>query len=509
MRESGVLMPLFSLPGKYGIGGIGDAKKFIDQLAEAKQRYWQVLPLDPMTDEFCPYQALSCMGGDPIYISPDILCEKGLLTRDELAGFEEALEEASEAAAEDSVDYETVVPRHMALLRKAYERFEPDAAYAVFVKDNADWLEDYAAYRSGLDAGDAAFHRWTQYEFFSEWNELRGYAHSKGVEIIGDISYFVSYDSVDRARHPELFQLDQEGGMQFVSGAPPDAFTPDGQCWGDPLYDWKKHERTGYAWWIERFRQKAAMYDRIRIDHMRGFEAYYAVPEETREPKEGHWEKGPGAALFDAVRTALPDQSGNAGSQGAGGHGGEGTAKPGGEGRLGTAGIIAEDLGFITDDVRALIKATGFPGMKVLQFAFDSDEKNDYLPFNYDTDRTVVYTGTHDNDTTLGWYHKAPDWKKRFFTWYVREKSVIGDKYGGGEVFDEGKAADAMVELAMSTRAETCIIPLQDVLGLGSEARINTPGTSKGNWRWRLREGGLTGDVLAKLKHLTEKYNRV
>ena len=488
MRSSGILMPVFSLPGEYGIGDLsGEAYGFIDRLEEAGQKYWQILPLDPMTEENCPYQALSCMGGDPLFISPDELAGAGLLTLNDLRVL------GSETGSEGPVDYGSVKPARYKALIKAFRRFRPDSSYEEFCGANKDWLDPYSKYRAEHERDDLAgimdgllsesdreiFHKWTQYEFFREWDKLHSYASSKGIKIIGDMPYFVSYDSVDVRSHRELFLLNSEGGMEFVSGAPPDGFTPKGQCWGDPIYDWDKNRETGYDWWIKRFRQKLEMFDKIRIDHMRGFESFFMIPEGSREPMEGHWGKGPGMDLFEALTKELGDMD-----------------------------IIAEDLGFLTDAVRELIRDTGYPGMKVLQFAFDSDESNTYLPFNYDTDHTVVYTGTHDNDTACGWYEKAEDWKKKFFTWYVREKTDIGDKYGAGEVFDEAVSADAMVELAMSTRAETCVIPMQDVLGLGSEARVNVPGTAQGNWRWRMDKDAFTDDVLAKLKEMTEEHGR-
>ena len=324
------------------------------------------------------------------------------------------------------------------------------------------------------------YHRWTQYEFFDEWDRLRKYAHAKGVELIGDIPYYAAFESADCWSHPELFRLAAGGGEGFEAGAPPDAFTSKGQCWGNPVYNWDAHKEQNYDWWIRRIHQQFRFFDVVRLDHMRGFESYYAIPEETEDPRDGHWEKGPGMELFNAIRDTL-----------------------------GECRFIAEDLGYLTQEVKDMLTEAGYPGMKVLQFAFDTSEENVYLPMNYDTDNSVIYTGTHDNDTTLGWYAKAEEWKKRFVSWYLREKEGLSDgAEEPDEIMEPEAAVKGLVELALSSRCETCIIPMQDYLLLGSEARVNVPGVAKGNWRWQMDEDAFSHELAESIAEVTIRCGR-
>ncbi|MDO4869266.1 MAG: 4-alpha-glucanotransferase [Bacillota bacterium] len=498
MRKSGILLPIFSLPSAGGKGGLGqEAYDFIDKLAEAGQHYWQVLPIGPVNEENCPYQSASSFAGEITYISLQKLAEEGLLTSEEA---DLPLKEA---------------------LGKAFDRFDDHALFEAFCWYEREWLDDYALYTalsehfgtgrwdswsdSLRDRDPQALHewtmkleqdiqycKWTQYLFFRQWHQLLEYAHTKGIEMIGDLPYFAAFESADCWAARELFMVDANGRQTFLAGAPPDAFTAEGQCWGNPVYDWAQHRAQGYSWWMRRIRQQFRFFDVVRIDHMRGFESFYVIPAETEDPKDGHWEKGPGTEFFDTVKAQL------------------------GEGRF-----IAEDLGYLTEEVKEMVRNTGFPGMKILQFAFDTGEENVYLPFNYDTDNAVVYNGTHDNDTTMGWYKKAEDWKQRFVSWYLREKSDIPEerKY---ELFagykSEESAADAimepreavrgLIEMAFSTRCDTCIISMQDYLMLGSEARINVPGIAEGNWVWQMDEGAFTEELAAYISEISGIYDR-
>ncbi len=514
MRASGILLPIFSLPSPYGYGDMGEeAYRFIDKLAEAGQKYWQVLPIGPVNEEFCPYQSSSSFAGEPLLLSLQRLEEKGLLNADDL-----------QAAAS--------IENKKKILRIAFHNFcrklqgdeQAPFHYRAFCRMEERWLDDYALFSALTDyygdgdwstwdgdirsrtpdaiarwsvklSYEVEFYRWMQYEFFSQWDELRKYAHEKGIELIGDIPYYAAHDSADCWANPKLFRLDEGYQELFYAGAPPDAFTAEGQCWGNPVYDWQVHKEQGYRWCIDRIGQQLRFFDVVRIDHMKGFESYYVVPADTEDPKEGHWEKGPNMELFSELQKQ----------------------------RKGCR-FIAEDLGYLTQEVRDMMKEVGYPGMKVLQFAFDTGEENLYLPFNYDSDNYVVYTGTHDNDTTLGWYEKAEDWKQKFVSWYLREKSDItperkeelfgtaadGDVNGtaADAILDPCEAVTGLVELAHSSRCDTCIIPMQDYLLKGSEARVNVPGTPKGNWRWQMESGAFTSELAAAIRQMTQRYGR-
>lgn len=513
MKKSGILLPVFSLPSKYGRGRFsGEAMEFIDKISAAGQSYWQILPLDPAGKAMSPYMSPSCFAGDTSFLDPETLFEKGMFTRDDLNECREFHD-----------------PRHFEyILRRAFEKntsaFEKNAD-AGYIDENASWLDDHALFMAvsgvtgtmtwsgwpdeirrrtpdglkkwrDLLAEDIEFHKIMQAEFFSEWKRVIDHAHEKNIRIIGDMPFYPGRDSVDLWAHIDLFKAHSDGRLDSVSGCPPDAFSPDGQLWGTPVYDWDAMEKSGFSWWINRLRQNLKYYDVIRLDHTRGFQAYYEIPASEETALNGSWQPGPGMKLFDTVKKELGDVS-----------------------------LIAEDLGYITPEVKQLISDAGLPGMKVLQFAFDSDWDNPHLPENY-TDNCVVYTGTHDNDTTLGWYDSIEDWKKRFLTYYARHEysSVLAPALGidspsdssddvtsdpNGPEMSREKALLAMIELAMASPADTCIIPLQDLLKLGSRARINVPGTVTGNWTWQMEPDLFDDEAVSAIRDLTERYKRI
>ena len=501
MRESGILMPVSSLPGPYGIGCFGkEAFKFVDFLADAGQKIWQLLPLSPTGYGDSPYQSCSAFAGNPYFIDLDALKEEGLLTAAQLK---------AEPWGDDpkQVDYGTLYTSRYKVLRTAYAAWRkackglhgcsdyfPDDYYA-FTLSNEAWLEDYALYmalkvangmknwvewerpyrlrdKAALAAFAAeneeeiGFWKFVQYKFSTQWQAVKQYANDKGVQILGDIPIYVSADSVDAWVGGKLFELDAEGRFARVAGCPPDYFSADGQLWGNPLYNWTYHKQTGYAWWVQRVRHALGIYDLLRIDHFRGFDEYYSIPYGDPTAEFGKWEKGPGYALFKTMK----EQIGN---------------KP----------VIAEDLGFLTPSVIRLVKKTGYPGMKILQFAFDSREESDYLPHNY-TANSVVYTGTHDNDTTLGWYHTIPACDRRFAKNYL---NIKGNK----------KVTWEFIRAAIASVSDTAIIPMQDYLELGSEARINTPSTLGDNWKWRMSAEQLSPELAEEILELCKLYGRV
>lgn len=489
MRSGGILLPIFSLPSPHGIGTLGaEARRFVDFLADAGQRYWQILPVCPTSYGDSPYSSFSTFAGNPYFIDLDQLALDGLLTSLEIkaAGF----------AKNEGVDYADLFAKRFPLLRKAFTRFEqqPPEDFADFCADNP-WLEDYALFMvikddhagaSWLDwpedlrrrwpealervrrdhARDLEFWRCVQYLFFRQWRELKRYANDRGVQIIGDLPIYVALDSVDVWAAPEQFQLDEALRPTEVAGCPPDGFTADGQLWGNPLYDWERMRQDGYGWWMERFRRHCEIYDVVRIDHFRGFEAYYAIPYGDATARNGRWREGPGLDFFRAV-----------------------------ERHVGKPPIIAEDLGFLTDGVRQLLRDTGFPGMKVLEFAFDSREDSDYLPHNY-TRQCVCYTGTHDNSTVLGWAQCANPDDVRYATEYLRATPKEGLNW-------------AMMRGAWSSVADLAVVQMQDVLGLDDSARINTPSTVGENWRWRMDKKALTPQLAGRLRREMEIYRRL
>ncbi len=513
-KSKGVLMPLFSLPSKYGIGCISEeAYRFVDWLADTGHEYWQVLPLNPTGCGDSPYQPLSSFAGNAYFIDPCDLIAQGLLSEEEAAAgagadYGRAGSDAVEDADPDAgrVDYEGLYDGRMEMLRTAYHRFDSavegasvvtgSREFREFCDDNEEWLDDYALFmalreRFGRElswdewpealqrreawamdearaecADGIGFYKWTQFEFYRQWAALKAYANTAGVKIIGDMPIYVSYDSADCWANPGQFQLDGELRSLLVAGVPPDAFTAEGQLWGNPLYDWDKMRADGYGWWIRRMRQSFRMYDVIRLDHFRGFESYYAVPADAENAINGEWKKGPGMELFNALAEAI-------------------AAETDGQGDTDAADLlrdrfIAEDLGFLTEEVRLLLQESGFPGTKVLQFGFDGDPGNIYLPENY-PENCVVYTGTHDNDTTVGWFEGLEDWKQEPVLRYLGI-----ERAGAVDSSLAETVCDALIEKALTSRADLCIIPLQDYLHLGSEARTNIPGTVGGNWCWRL-----------------------
>ena len=496
-RASGVLLHPTALPGKRGIGSLGrEASAFVDWLADAGQRYWQICPLVPTGYGDSPYQGFSAFAGNPNLIDLDELIDLDLLEKTDLRSFD--------GLPEDRVDFGTLIPLKKAALEAAWRRFQDgrgpngmESEYAAFKAKAAYWLDDFALFmvlkdRHGGhpwnlwneefrlrtpealeslakdDAGNLESHRFFQFLFFRQWSALKKAAAAKGIGIIGDLPIFVSFDSSDCWANPGLFQLDSKRNPVRVAGVPPDYFSKTGQLWGNPLYDWKAMQRNGFAWWISVLRDKLNQYDVLRIDHFRGFSAFWSVPFGEKTAVNGKWVPAPGRALFEEVRK-----------------------------QLGDIPIIAEDLGVITDDVVELIDRCGFPGMKVLQFAFDSSEENDYLPHNYGN-HCLVYTGTHDNDTSAGWYDSAPESDRRT----AREYLGLDEDAGGKD------AAAAMVRAALASVADVAVTPLQDILELGSEARFNTPGTLGGNWTWRAPSGSFGAAEAARLRKLTEIYGR-
>lgn len=493
-RSSGILFHPTSLPGKYGIGTLGkEAYAFIDFLKKSRQKLWQIFPLGPTGYGDSPYQSFSSFAGNPYLIDFDLLIEAHLLS-------EEDLRDVFFGDNEEYIDYGAIYNQKYPLLRKAYENFKSSDNHEMrenlehFKRENASWLNDYSLYISlknhfnGLPwnewahdiknrehgamehyrnelADDIEYHNFIQFLFFKQWGDVKRYANENGIKIIGDIPIFVAADSSDAWANPEIFLFDEERKPVKVAGVPPDYFSATGQLWGNPLYNWQKLKETNYNWWVERVRANLSTCDIIRIDHFRGFEAYWAVPYGDDTAINGQWEPGPGIDLFNAIKS-----------------------------QLGKLPIIAEDLGLMTQGVIDLREATGFPGMKILGFAFDSGEENDYLPHTY-TKNCVVYTGTHDNDTLIGWFQKAKEEDRQFARDYLNSRS------------DDEIHWDA-IRGAWSSVASMAISPVQDFLGLGSEARINTPGVAAGNWQWRLRHGVLTDELAERIAKLTRVYSR-
>jgi 4-alpha-glucanotransferase len=492
-RTSGILLHPTSLPSRWGIGDLGaSAYAFVDYLVASGQQRWQVMPLGPTGYGDSPYQSFSSFAGNPLLVSPDRLVEDGLLTAEDLAD--------APVFPDDAVDFGAVIPFKHTLLRRSFARFHEAAspelrqALATFRAEHAAWLEDFAlfmalkqafggawpdwepalarhepaAVAAAFDehAGEVTYQVYAQFQFFRQWTALRAYANERGVKIIGDIPIFVAYDSADVWGSRELFFIGDDLRPTVVAGVPPDYFSATGQLWGNPLYRWDVLDRQGYDWWIERLRAVLTLVDIVRLDHFRGFAAYWEVPADEETAINGRWVEGPGAALFEAVGEAL-----------------------------GSLPIIAEDLGVITPDVEELRDAFGFPGMKVLQFAFGGKSENAYLPHNYTERRCVVYSGTHDNDTTLGWWRAASEEDRRHVQLYLgRSGEDIGWDF---------------IRLALASTADTAVVPLQDVLKLGSEARMNTPGRLGGNWSWRYTSGQLDRFAAERLRQLAELYGRL
>lgn len=491
-RASGVLLPIASLPSKYGIGSLSKcAYDFVDFLQRAGQRYWQILPLGPTGYGDSPYQSFSTFAGNPYFIDLERLVEEGLLSKEECEAFD--AEECGQY-----IDYQKIYETRFQVLRKAFERssFTEQEEYRSFLEENREWLDDYCLYMAVknyyggsswneweesirlqrpeavehfkvLLADEIEFFRFQQYYFQKQWYQLKAYANEHGVEIIGDIPIYVAFDSADTWSHPKLFQFDENGTPTGIAGCPPDGFSATGQVWGNPLYDWEYHKATGYEWWIKRMNRCFKLYDIVRVDHFRGFDEYFSIPYGQDTAVGGHWVKGPGLSLFEALKE-----------------------------RLGEMKIIAEDLGFLTESVIKLVQDTGYPGMKILEFAFDSREQSNYLPHTY-TRNCVAYTGTHDNQTAVGWFRNLPD-----------EDYQMAVKYLDLKKEDENEIHWKMIRTVMASVADTAIIPIQDYLGLDDAARINTPSSLGGNWTWRMRADVLTDNLMKKIRELTELYGR-
>ena len=490
MRKSGILLPVSSIPSKYGIGTFSkEAYEFVDFLERAGQKYWQILPLGPTGYGDSPYQSFSTFAGNPYYIDLEGLIEKGWLTEAECA-------ECDFGGDSRYVDYEKIYLSRFEVLRKAYERshIREDGEFRKFKEENAFWLEDYALYMAvknsfgGISwieweedirlrregamaaykekyAAETEFYEFQQYIFAAQWFALKKYANGKGIDIIGDIPIYVAFDSADTWASPELFQLDEKCIPVGVAGCPPDSFSATGQLWGNPLYRWEYHKETGYEWWMRRIAYCYRLYDVVRIDHFRGFDEYYFIPYGDETAEFGHWEKGPGYDIFQVMKEKVGD-------------------KP----------VIAEDLGYLTPSVLKLVEKTGYPGMKVLQFAFDGSAYNDYIPHNY-TANYDVYTGTHDNDTTLGWYESLDRQDKAFARRYLNITARKDVEWN-------------FIRAAFGSISDTAIIPMQDYLGLGAEARINIPSTLGQNWKWRMLPGEFTDGLAEEILSLTKLYGR-
>lgn len=490
MRKSGILMHISSLPSPWGIGTMGaEARKFADFLHESGQKYWQILPISPTGYGDSPYQSFSAYAGNPYFIDLDILSEWGLLEKSDYASIDWGSDPSR-------VDFGLLYENRFDVLRKAAASllYTADSEFIAFCRSSAFWLDDYALFMALKDSHGGAswtdwerplrfrkpdalreakgrlakeidFYKALQYLFFKQWGLLKSYAGEKGISIIGDMPIYVAPDSSDLWAQPHLFMLNSELKPTYVAGCPPDGFSENGQLWGNPLYDWEEMEKNGYSWWISRIRHQFEIYDVLRIDHFRGFDEYYTIPYGSDTAKIGRWQKGPGIGLFDAVKAAIGEKQ-----------------------------IIAEDLGYLNDSVRKLLRDCGFPGMKVLQFAFDSREDSDYLPHNFSS-HCVAYTGTHDNDTISGWFGTAPEADVKKAREYLR-------------IHDDESEAKAMLCALWGSVADLAIAQMQDLLKLGSEGRMNTPSTLGGNWLWRMRPDTDLAEISAWLLRFTELYGR-
>lgn len=490
MRRNGILMHISSLPSLYGIGSLGSsAYDFVDFLHEGGQSIWQVLPTNPTSYGDSPYQSFSAFAGNPYFIDLDILYENGLISK-------EIINLSKYTKNYDAVDYAWVYENRKTVFLEAYKNFDFTLAdYIEFCSNNKAWLDSYALFMALKDSHlGSAWYEWEdkykfkeadaitafesenkhtvdmykmeQYLFHIQWKKLRKYANEKGIKIIGDMPIYTAYDSADVWENPHLFKLDKNLCPTHVAGCPPDAFSLDGQRWGNPLYDWSVMKKDNYSWFSSRMSNMKKLFDIIRIDHFRGFAEYYSIPAEHESAKNGKWLKGPGISLFRCIRE-----------------------------NCGETEIIAEDLGFLTPSVKKLLKDCAFPGIKVLQFAFDAREESDYLPHNYEKN-CVVYTGTHDNDTVLGWFATADSSDTEYAKKYLHLSKEEGYNWG-------------MIRGAMQSPADTCILQMQDLLGLDNRARMNTPSTLGGNWSWRIRSECINSWLSEILYKLTKTYCRL
>ena len=533
-RNAGILMPVSSLPSPYGIGTFGkDAYDFVTFVKECNHKYWQVLPLGPTTYGDSPYQSYSAFAGNPYFVDLDMLIEAGFLLKSEVISRDWGDGIVPVNVSEDDavngrfgtyrngnigderyVSYEKIYNNRFDILRIAYNRFKAACAeskktlakglplykqFDNFVKDNVDWLEDYALFMAVKDRFegvewtkwaedirlrwnnamdyyreelyfDIEFQQYMQFKFYEQWMKLKSYANSKGIQIIGDIPIYVAMDSADAWAHPELFQLDQDNVPLAVAGCPPDGFSATGQLWGNPLYRWDYHRNTGYQWWISRMSYCFRLYDVVRIDHFRGFDEYFSIPYGDKDARGGHWEKGPGIDLFRKIEQAL-----------------------------GWKQVIAEDLGYMTDSVRHLVYESGFPGMKVLEFAFDSRDSgcaSDYLPHNY-PENCVAYTGTHDNETIVGWWKSITAAERKLARDYLCDHAT-----------PEEELYKCFISLIMRSAARVCVIPMQDYMGLDNRFRMNKPSTVGMNWKWRIKKRDLTKKLQKEIYDVTLRYGR-
>lgn len=492
-RGAGILMPISSLPAPYGIGTFGkSAYEFADSLKRARQSYWQVLPLGPTSYGDSPYQSFSAFAGNPYFIDLDALLEEELLTKEEI-------DACYWFDSEEEVKYDAVYYYRFPLLKKAYERSRHGETeeYRAFCAKNSHWLDDYALYMAlkghfgnkewmkweepirlrkpeavkryeELLREEIGYWKFLQFKFYEQWEQLKNYVNGLGISIIGDIPIYVALDSADVWTHPELFQLDPDTLTPLrVAGVPPDAFSDDGQLWGNPLYDWDKIEETGFAWWKDRMRASARLYDVVRIDHFIGVVQYYSIPYGAEDGKTGEWKQGPGKKLTDAINEAAGD-----------------------------AKIIAEDLGIFCPAVKELLRETGYPGMKIIEFAFSGDRFNEHLPHCYEPN-SVVYGGTHDNETLVGYF------KPEARQWW--ELQYIADYLGAAH---HEEVPDKVFRAAYGSVASVAVFQMQDVLGLGNEARMNTPGTVGGNWKWRMKPGAFGERETGYLAFLVDTFGR-
>lgn len=491
-RGSGVLLHISSLSSDYGIGTFGEeAYRFVDFLKKSGQKYWQILPLGQTSYGDSPYQSFSINAGNPYFIDLDILMREGLLK-------EEEYKTLNWGDNFTKIDYELMYNTRYLVLEKAFKRFDrEEKEYQEFLKLEEDWIEEYALFMAIKKANnDNSWEKWEdsfrkrdkktlekfkaenidniefwkflQYKFYQQWKKLKIYANSNGIKIIGDIPIYVAYDSVDVWKNPKYFQVDENLNMTAVAGCPPDAFSAIGQLWGNPLYNWDYMEKTKYKWWLKRLEVATTLYDIVRVDHFRGFESYYSIPAGEKTAMNGKWENGPGMKLFNRVKKELGDLN-----------------------------LIAEDLGYLTEDVLKLLKDSGYPGMKLMQFAFDSREGGDYLPHNY-TQNSVSYIGTHDNDTAMGWLLSADSNDIEYMRKYL-------DIY----TYDDRDTVWKMICRTMAVVSNTVIIQMQDYLGLGNEARTNIPSTLGGNWCWRMEKNMLDERLIQSMLHITGLYKRM
>ena len=488
MRKAGILMHITSLPGPYGVGTMGkSAYAFLDFLHKSGQQAWQMLPLGPTGYGDSPYQSCSAYAGNPYLIDLDTLVRQHLLTKEEVLSVDWGDDETQ-------VDFGKLYNGRTPILKLAYSRFRNDRALNAFMKRNAQWLPDFTLYMALKEkhgyapwfqweeelklrkpealeeaaqelAEEIRFYSFVQYEFYKQWDALRKKAKALGIELIGDVPIYVPYDSVEVWKNPELFQLDEDLAPTAVAGCPPDAFTADGQLWGNPLYRWDVMEEQGYRWWLDRLGASGKLFDVVRLDHFRGFEAYWSVPYGDETARNGHWVKGPGMSFVKALKKGLPQLD-----------------------------FVAEDLGFLTEEVLQLRDDSGYPGMKVLEFAFDSKEPSEYRPHTY-TRNTVCYTGTHDNMTMRQWFDTASPEAVKVAADYMALTKKEGYVWG-------------TIRTCLSSVSNRAIVQLQDYLNLGGEARMNFPGTTGCNWTWRVKKGYNTRSLAARILELTERYDR-